>query len=335
MLASDVMEPCQDPRLNQAIPAFCFNELSEAERDAFALHLLDCPACLAQVERLQACADAARFDPRLKPMRPTPAVLSVLALSGRLEQAFGGHQLFVSVACVLYGLLFAASVWTELGYSYGRYAALAWALTPVAGCGSAAVLAAAFVADLRRVVRGRADGLVWSISVALSGVVLLTSTCMALLPDTPTVQATFQVRSAAGGFQKNVFNYFLPSLLFLLPTFHTVVALQRELLAGRHAATFALLARKPEGVTPRGVWLVPLWGLLAILLFGVAIGYHGVNNMLDHLVPGPYASLFSIALYVRAAVWYIVALMAMAWYQRCLDELKREALAGIRLFGAA
>jgi hypothetical protein len=60
--------------------------------------------------------------------------------------------------------------------------------------------------------------------------------------------------------------------------------------------------------------MIPLWILFALLLLGVAIGYAGVNDMLDNLRPGAYANLFSMALSLRAGLCDVIAIVAMAWY---------------------
>jgi hypothetical protein len=274
-----------------------------------------------------------RFDPALAPLEPTAELFSLLGMSGRLERAFGGHLRFVSLVAVLYGLLHAASVWTELSYEFDRFASLTWALSIVVAASVTTTVALALYRDASLTHRQKTSGLRWSLAIAFGGLGVTTAVAWWVLPDSPTVQATFQTRSAAGGFLKNELLYFIALLLFVLPTFHAVVRLQGELRAGRVKPVLDLLSGEPEGLAPSDVWFVPFWLLVGVLLMAVAIGYHGINNMLDHLLPGPYANLFTAALHVRVALWYVVALTCMAWYQRSLNELKREAIAASRLLG--
>ena len=53
----------------------------------------------------------------------------------------------------------------------------------------------------------------------------------------------------------------------------------------------------------------------------------GTNHMLDALTPGPYAQLFSLAVYVSTALWLSIGIISLAWYSARLNDLKREALA--------
>lgn len=112
-----------------------------------------------------------------------------------------------------------------------------------------------------------------------------------------------------------------------------MVALQRELQVGRYRAVLNLLSGNPDAIAPRGIWFVPPWLLITILLLAGAVGYRGASNLLDNLVPDPYANLFSAALHMRVALWYVIALTCLLWYHRSLNELKREALAVTRLVG--
>lgn len=326
----DDRKGCATPSIYDALTAYSFDDLTGEDRERVAAHLIECDHCWHEVQRLEACVAALRRDPQLKPLVPSPEVFAVLGLSGRLEQPFGGHRAFVWPIAALYGLLYVAALWTELSYSFDRYGRLVWLLSPVAGFGAAAAILSALALDARTSSQ-RAAGLGRPILCAITVLGLVTVLLSFLLPSIPTIDAAFQTRSAAAGYQKNVIYYFLPLLLFLLPTFHTVLALQRELRAGRHRAVLDLLSGSGDAVAPRGVWFVPMWLLLAVLLLAAGIGYQGTSYLLDHLTPGPYANLFSIALYIRVALWYVIALTCLGWYQRSLNELKREALAVNRL----
>lgn len=330
----DVAHPpaeCPIP-LQEALTSYCFNALDSKERQKVGLHLLECDSCWREVQRLEACVRVLRHDPQLKPLSIDAETVAVLGMSARLDQPLGGHSGFATFTASVYGLLHGASVWTELSYSYNRFAILTWVLSLVACASVATSIVIALHIDARQALKQRTNGLAWSAGVMFAGLGILTSVQWWLLPHTPTVQATFETRSAAGGFLKNELLYFVPLLLFLLPTFHAIVRLQGELRAGRIRPTRDLLTGSPESLAPRGVWFVPLWLLVAVLLLAVVIGDRGVNNLLDHLTRGPYSDLFTAALYVRVFLWYLLAVGAMLWYQRALSELKRETLIATRLF---
>jgi hypothetical protein len=79
------------------------------------------------------------------------------------------------------------------------------------------------------------------------------------------------------GYAKNFALYFAPLLLFIVPTFHVVIRVQRELRNGHHSRVLDLLEGSPLGLPLKGVPMIPLWMLFALLLFGVVVGYSGVN----------------------------------------------------------
>jgi len=252
-------------------------------------------------------------------------------MSGQVDEPFGGHRTFAVAVAALYGLLHTASVWTELSYSYDQYEALIWRSSVLAfvlaslGCVFALWLAA------RGAVRG--DNRALGAAAMTFGAFLLAITVAMCesLPRVPTIEANFATRSAATGFLKNELLYFVPLLLFMLPTFHAVVALQTQLRAGRFRAVLELLTGSRESVAPAGAWLIPNWLLVLMLLAAAVIGYTGTNNLLDNLKPGAYADTFGAVLYLRVFLWCAIAIACLVWYHRSFQELKREAVAASRL----
>lgn len=174
-----------------------------------------------------------------------------------------------------------------------------------------------------------------SASIAVATVGIVTFAVFALLPHVPTVAANFETRSAAVGYVKNVVQYFAPLLVFMVPTFHAVVSLQHELHAGRHQTILEFVSGHPEGTPPRGTWVVPLWLLTAGLFASLILGQLGASYLLDNLKPGPYRNLLTVALYVRIGLWWVTALFCIVWYQRRLEDVKREARAVVRLLRRA
>jgi hypothetical protein len=148
-----------------------------------------------------------------------------------------------------------------------------------------------------------------------------------VLPDERTILASFETRTASGGYLKDIIQIFVPVLVFVVPTFHAVVALQRELRARRHEPVLQLLTGAPEGVAPRGMLhLSPR--VLAVILFVLGTWKAvGANHMLDALQPGPYATLFTMAAYVSTALWFAITIGGLAWYVSARNELKRECAA--------
>jgi hypothetical protein len=155
----------------------------------------------------------------------------------------------------------------------------------------------------------------------------LTLAAVLVLPAEQTIRASFQTRTAAAGYLKDVLIVFAPALAFILPSFHTVVMLQQLLSTGRFESALATLSPGPKSVPARGVvFLSPrLLGVVFLALGGLRL--FGANHMLDALAPGPYAQLFSVMTYLNVSVWFGATIWSMAWFTTSINELKREALA--------
>jgi hypothetical protein len=323
---------CADERLHDALPAFCFHELSAEDRQAVALHAVACEVCWAELQHLEAAVRTLRTDARLPPVPLTAEVIAAAKLSGGQAWSFGGHMAFVLLSATLHALLYAASLWTELGYSFDQYSRLLFSLTPVVfGWVSAATLVSLWVSS--RVTRaGGRRALAWSVLILLSAISVLLGGLYFMLPHSPTVHAAFATRSAFDGYLKNVFMYFVPlALAFVLVPFQVIVALTRELEQGRAGNTAALLARDRQAFQPQGVWFIQPAVLGALLVVGGLVGYAGTSHVLDALEPGAYANLFTRALYIRVGLWFVAAGTGLAWYWRRLQDLKQVALLMKRL----
>ena len=80
-----------------------------------------------------------------------------------------------------------------------------------------------------------------------------------------------------------------------MPTFHTILRLQREIRVGRYHQVLSLLNREREAVVPPGMFFLSAQSLAFIFLVYGAAKTVGTNYMLDALTPGPYAQLFMMA----------------------------------------
>lgn len=320
-------ERCIDWRLGDALTSYCFGGLSDDERQAVEKHLIDCEACWTEFQRLDASVRTLRFNQMLHPALPVTEVVSMLGLSSRLNRPFGGHRRYVLWIAGLYGLEWMLSVWTELGYSYDRFGSLAWVLSGPTLLWMTAALVLALFDGTKSTVARETNGLMRSLTIMLSMMAVIIMCMMFVLPAEQTIAASFQTRTASGGYFKNAIVHFLPLLVFVIPTFHAVLRLQTELRSGRHRMVLGLLTREPSSVRPRRmIYLSPQLLSGVLLVLGV-IKILGMNYMLDALTPGPYANLFSIASYVSTAAWFAIALISLAWYSTSLNELKREAKA--------
>jgi hypothetical protein len=119
----------------------------------------------------------------------------------------------------------------------------------------------------------------------------------------------------------------LPLLLFIVPPFHTIVWLQREMRAGRVDAVRGLLTKRQDGIVPPGMWYVSTRFLTGFLFAAGVLKVVGTNYMLDGLKAGPYANLFSVSAYISTGLWFAIGIVSLMWYSSCLNELRREAAA--------
>jgi len=323
---------CSQPQLSELLTDYCFGAASESDREAVQQHLLECDICWTAVRRLYSAVEALRLDPELPALPITAETIGVMSTSGELDLPFAGHPVFVVAMSFAYASLYAASVWTELSFAFDRFGSLTMVLSGAVllGCAVAVAATLGVLANMTRV--GRSAALPFAIAFHVGTIVLILALLAVWLPPEPTIRATFTTRSAFGGYLKNVVFYFLPlGLVYVLWPFHTVVALQRELLEGRWANTLKLLSSVQPTVMPRGVWFVQPQVLGWLLLPAIAIGVAGTQYMLDSLMPGPYANLYTISLYMRVGLWFVAALLGLFWYTSNINELKREAVALERL----
>ena len=326
-MSTELVEFCERPELAATITAYCFGDISEQERSVFEAHLLDCDSCWREVDRLSQGVQMLRSDPNLKQTLVTPELFSAFGISRGLDRPFGGHLAYVIVVAVLYGLEWTVGIWTELGYSYERFGELAWMLSGPVAIWVSATTILSLRSNTNETSAQSSAGLARSGLFMIGGLAILTIALILLLPSDRTIQASIQTRSASGGYLKDAIFLFLPLLVFVLPPFHTVLALQRELRAGRSEQVMRIVIRASDAIVPRGVWYLSPRLLAAVLFVLGAFKIVGMNYMLDALAPGPYANLFTVASYTSTALWCGIALVSLAWYSSCLNELKREAVA--------
>jgi hypothetical protein len=165
-------------------------------------------------------------------------------------------------------------------------------------------------ADWRRTASGRPGGLFLGAVILYGSAALLQMALRWFLPRAPvTEQIGRQPWSAQAAYLKNVVLYFLPlATIYILLPFHFVVAVQREVAAGRHWPVLALLsgertAAAPGAVYPRAGWLAA--ALFVIALLAVVM----TQDLFDHLRPNPYKTLFMFLALGRTLLVFGIALL--------------------------
>ena len=329
-MATDTSGRCSNPPMFRRLTAYSFGDLEGESHEGVRLHVAECALCSRELARLESCILALRRDPHLQPLEATPEVLSVFGLSSRLDQPFGGHARHAFVSALLFSLLFAVPFLVEVAFEFDRFGRLGIALGII---GFFWMLPWALV-GLRAVAESARQGrphvsrplVSW-----LAGTSLLVIAAWVWLPSRPTVEASFGTWPAHLGYLKSVAYAWPVGLVFLLWPFHFVLAMQRELLLGRYQSVFRVLAREPLGVPPRGVVMPPVWALtLSLAALGV-FNYVGVNHLFGALKPDTDGNLFRVLVLVRVSAWLGLSAWCLWWYVASLNELKREAVAGLRL----
>lgn len=317
-------ETWTEERFHQALTSYCFDNLTDHEREAVERHLLHCDECWSAFQRLDAAVRILRFSPEFKPDFSANEAVSLLGLSSRLERSFAGHAAFALIASTMFAFLFAVPVIVEIAYEFDRYGQTALQL-------AAAAFTWMFGVSLfglwlgTKATKDTGSGIGRSMIVWLGGTVVLCVVLWPFLPSSPTVQADFQTWPASLGYLKSVVYAWMVGPIFVVWPLHFVVALQRDLLFERHRNVINLLTHRPEGLSPRGIPYPPM-RVLALYWLGLfAFNLVGMTNLFENLVSGTYMNLFMGLVLARVIVWLGLPFACMWWYRNRLEDLKREA----------
>lgn len=240
----------------------------------------------------------------------------------------GAHLYYVLLQAGLYGFMVAEGLMAEMAYAFGRDGTLALRLAPIVFVWSGTCVVIACWVDIKLIRAGRPHAALWSFGVFAGAMAIMLVGLLPWLPPDSTIQATFQTRTIQSGYLKNALYYFLPLfVVFVLPTFHAVVALEREANIGDRRNLARLIHRNSRSVPLAGVLFPRISHLSVILIVTVLWAIVSTNYLLDRLIPGPYMNLFSILVEVRVATWFVIALTAVIWYSSRLGNLQRTITA--------
>lgn len=317
---------CPDAR-HDYVSAYCFGDLGEPDRTSFERHLLECEECWADVRRLDRAVNVLRTEESLGEPLKGYDMFVMMGISSRLPLPFGGHLWHVLTASVLYALLYAVALVLEVTYQLDQYRPGLWGVsfgvfvwvfvTSVAGLGF----------DWKSAKRHEGARLSsYSVPVFIGAAVLLYAALRLYLPDQSITDARFQTYPARGAYLKDIC-YFLPlGIVFLVLPYQFVLSMQKELAAGRHRLSLALLSGEKWGVVPHGSIYPRAWWL-GLLLFGAfVVSMTLTSHLLDNLMPGAFRGLFVQLVWGRVALYFSLGLTCLFWYYRSLNEIKWECL---------
>jgi len=317
---------CSEPQINGLITAYCFGRVSEEEKKALEVHVLECDYCWTQVQRLEQAVHVLSSERTLINSLSASDVATVFGISARLERFLGGHIWHALIACFLYAGLFGVTLLLEVSYRFDAYGRTALKLSPVVLLWIFTTSVIALSLDWLRTSKGKRYGLGTSVATFLAAAGLLFAALSFFLPQFPVTELSTPSSSAQTAYLKDIIYSLLLMLIFLAPTFHFVVAMQRELHLGRHRLALEVLTCSKFSVVPTGAFYVRIWMLVVSLMSMATYSAFSTANLLDHLSPSPYTGLFTGLIWLRLILHYGLALKCLSWYHRALDNLKRECL---------
>ena len=317
---------CPAPGLNRLLTVYCFGRATEEERRAVETHLLECNVCWKETQRLREAIRVLETDPTLpQTLRPVD-LAQAFGISGRFDQVFGGHSRHALLCSAIYAGLYAVAVLVEVAYQFDQYRRIAIGLAPVAFFWVFITSLAGLWVDWRLTLGGSPKGWAASAGAFLASAAALFVFVAIFLPATPVTEMNWEAYTAQAAYLKTICYFLILQAIFLLPPFHFVLAMQRELREGRHRLALGLLTDEKMTVAPRGAIYPKFWVLAVLIFITIAISVFLHHNLVSNLKPGPHTNLFENLVQLRLILYFLLAAVCLVWYYRMLNELKRECL---------
>jgi len=317
---------CFAPEINSLITAYCFGRASEDEQRTLEIHVLECDYCWREVQRLEQALHVLSSERNLMNSISASDAAHVLGISNKIDLPFGGHVWHVIISCVVYAGLYGITLLMEIAYRFDLYGPTAMKLLPVVFFSILGTSVVALGSDCRRTTMGKAYGLGLSLLIFLMSAGVLFAALSLFLPVLPITEMTTPSSSAQSAYLKDTVYSLLVVFIFLAPTFHFIVAMQRELKRGRYKPALELLTGGKFGISPRGAIYPTVWMLLPPLIIMATYSAFSTKELLGHLNPSRYQNLFVSLIWLRLILHYGLALKCWSWYQRALNDLKLECL---------
>jgi len=318
---------CSSPALNRRLAAYCFEDVAEDERESIHAHLLDCDPCWEEAKRLMEAVEALRAEKAVAGSLSAQEMASLFGISGKIDWPLGGHRTYVLLSSGLYAMAYFFILLSEVSYAFDRLGLVAMILAPLVFCWVFSTSIAALFVDWKGAMNGKAHGLPVSIGIVIASAFALFGALCLFLPDVPITVLTKPAQTARGAYLKGM-GYILPIAIFyqLMP-FHFTVAMQRELRDGRHRMALAFLTGDKRAVAPAGAVYISFRSLAALLAIAFLASVRMNLSLFSETTPSPYLGLFTIFVYLRWFAYFGFGLVCLLWYNRQLNELKRECLA--------
>jgi transcriptional regulator with XRE-family HTH domain len=240
------------------------------------------------------------------------AILICVLLNSRLPDPVVGFS-----ACLLYAALYPVSILLES--SHGQYGREVDAAAVGTFCLVLLTSAIALTLDYGLAQSGNIAGLALGLGLFVSAAVVQWLATRSALPDTAIVAASFQTRTAQAAHLKNTGYFVAVVVLFWLPPYHAIVVLRHQVQWGETEAVrnfqsrYFLASRGLLAPSPGVLWIA----LALLLLLSIPMG----AKLLDRLTPHQRLNRYSILLYIRTFLYFLLSLTCLGWYSYAFGSL--------------
>lgn len=251
---------------------------------------------------------------------PIPDLLAEQRSESLFARLFGSHPWHLVFSCTLYALLYVVAYIVEIAYQFDRFKSDALPVSIGIFLWIWLTSAAGLLIDSKRVVRGKANGLLTSLVFFVGAALILYIVMWLFLPGHPITEAKFQTFPARAAYLKSIY-YFLPlALIFLILPFHFVASLEREMRERRHDFVLDLLASRWK-VALKGAIFPRTWFLVLTLAAFAVGGFYAKAHLLDNLLPHENKDLFVEAVEWRFTLYFALGIECIAWYYLSLQAI--------------
>jgi len=232
-----------------------------------------------------------------------------------LSSPLKSHVWHLLAVCVLYALYYSVAFMMEIAYEYETYGKRALSIMPPIFLWIMGTSFIGLSGGLKLTSRGAKSGILFSLSVFVGAGLLLYVALGLFLPNSPITQASFPTYPAQGAFLKNVY-YALPLVvLFVVLPFHSIVAIECELLNGKWPRQLELLRNSGSVASPVGAVYIRTWWLGGILIGTFCIALLGTAHLVENLRSSPNSGLFIQLAQWRFLLYFLLGLECVLWYQ--------------------
>lgn len=256
-------------------------------------------------------------------------------ISHQRNQPFAGHLTHALVSSALLALMLGSSILLEVAFAYNRYAGLVRMASPLLLVASMAATMLCLALDVKLTQQGKSFGLAVSVMALACSAAVNYAVIRPFLPAYPLTQATFQTWTAQAAYLKGVVYCTAFASVFLLVTFHFVIAMQKEFLDGERQAGLDLLSKPWLGVAPPGAPFLPPWVFGVLLLVGAVYSILSSAHLLEALKVTPYTNLFIQMIQIRWVLFLVLGGECCWWYYAAINEFKRDCGAAARFSSPA